>query len=57
MISRGGMLHDLGKLVDHGHHPAEAGAGSPTEEFAIIRTHPVVGDKILKPLRFLAREA
>ena len=27
------------------------------EEFELIRTHPVVGDKILKPLRFLACEA
>ena len=27
------------------------------QEFELIRTHPVVGDKILKPLRFLACEA
>src|SRR2546430_239884 len=29
----------------------------PEEEFEIVRSHPVVGDKILKPLRFLSCEA
>src|SRR2546430_5639730 len=27
------------------------------EEFELVRSHPVVGDKILKPLRFLSCEA
>jgi len=56
LMSRAGMLHDLGKLAIMDHI-----LGKPRqlteEEFELIRTHPVVGDKILKPLRFLACEA
>lgn len=54
--SRAGMLHDLGKLVIMDHilrKPRQL----TEEEFELIRSHPVVGDKILKPLRFLACEA
>jgi HD-GYP domain-containing protein (c-di-GMP phosphodiesterase class II) len=56
MMSRAGMLHDLGKLVVMDNilrKPRQL----TEEEFELIRTHPVVGDKILKPLRFLACEA
>jgi HD-GYP domain-containing protein (c-di-GMP phosphodiesterase class II) len=56
LMSRAGMLHDLGKLVIMDnilHKPRQL----TEEEFELIRTHPVVGDKILKPLRFLACEA
>jgi HD-GYP domain-containing protein (c-di-GMP phosphodiesterase class II) len=56
MMSRAGMLHDLGKLVIMDNilrKPRQL----TEEEFELIRTHPVVGDKILKPLRFLACEA
>ncbi len=56
MISRAGLLHDLGKLVILDNilrKPREL----TEEEFELIRSHPVVGDKILKPLRFLACEA
>jgi HD-GYP domain-containing protein (c-di-GMP phosphodiesterase class II) len=55
-MSRAGMLHDLGKLVIMDNilrKPRQL----TEEEFELIRTHPVVGDKILKPLRFLACEA
>lgn len=56
LISRAGMLHDLGKLVILDNilrKPRQL----TEEEFELIRSHPVVGDKILKPLRFLACEA
>src|SRR5262249_29633011 len=56
LMGRAGMLHDLGKLVIMDNilrKPRQL----TEEEFELIRTHPVVGDKILKPLRFLACEA
>src|SRR5262249_35030666 len=56
MMSRAGMLHDLGKLVIMDNilrKPRQL----TEEEFELIRTHPVVGDKILKPLKFLSCEA
>jgi HD-GYP domain-containing protein (c-di-GMP phosphodiesterase class II) len=56
LMSRAGMLHDLGKLVIMDNilrKPRQL----TEEEFELIRTHPVVGDKILKPLKFLACEA
>jgi response regulator RpfG family c-di-GMP phosphodiesterase len=56
LMSRAGMLHDLGKLVIMDNilrKPRQL----TEEEFELIRTHPVVGDKILAPLRFLACEA
>src|SRR5204863_227559 len=56
LMSRAGMLHDLGKLAIMDNilrKPRQL----TEEEFELIRTHPVVGDKILKPLRFLACEA
>jgi len=56
LMSRAGMLHDLGKLAIMDHilrKPRQL----TEEEFELIRTHPVVGDKILKPMRFLACEA
>jgi len=56
MVGRAGMLHDLGKLVMLDNilrKPRQL----TEEEFELIRTHPVVGDQILKPLRFLVCEA
>jgi HD-GYP domain-containing protein (c-di-GMP phosphodiesterase class II) len=49
------MLHDLGKLsiMDTILRKPER---LTAEEFTIIKSHPVVGAKILEPLRFLARE-
>jgi response regulator RpfG family c-di-GMP phosphodiesterase len=56
IICRGALLHDLGKLVI-----LDSLLQKPDrlteEEFALVRSHTVVGDKILKPLRFLACEA
>jgi len=56
MFGRAGMLHDLGKLVMLDNilrKPRQL----TEEEFELIRSHPVIGDRILKPLRFLACEA
>lgn len=56
LFTRAGMLHDLGKLVVLDNilrKPRQLTEG----EFELIRSHPVVGDKILKPLRFLTCEA
>ncbi len=53
---RAGMLHDLGKLVILDSILHKPGRLSK-EEYALIMRHPLVAHKILKPLRFLAREA
>jgi putative nucleotidyltransferase with HDIG domain len=55
VVRRGAMLHDLGKLSIMDtilRKPDRLTA----EEFAIIKSHPVVGARILEPLRFLVRE-
>ncbi len=56
VVWRSAMLHDLGNLST-----MDAILRNPTrltaEEFAIIKSHPLVGVKMLEPLRFLAREA
>jgi putative nucleotidyltransferase with HDIG domain len=55
VVRRGAMLHDLGKLsiMDTILRKPER---LTAEEFTIIKSHPIVGAKILEPLRFLARE-
>jgi response regulator RpfG family c-di-GMP phosphodiesterase len=56
VVSRGAMLHDLGKLSIMDtilRKPDRLTA----EEFAVIKAHPAVGERILKPLRFLSRES
>jgi response regulator RpfG family c-di-GMP phosphodiesterase len=56
VVSRGAMLHDLGKLsiMDTILRKPDR---LTDEEFALIKAHPVVGERILKPLRFLSRES
>jgi putative nucleotidyltransferase with HDIG domain len=56
VVTRGAMLHDLGKLsiMDTILRKPER---LTDEEFALIKAHPVVGERILKPLRFLSRES
>ena len=56
VVSRGAMLHDLGKLSIMDTILRKPDRLTP-EEFAIIKAHPVVGEHILKPLRFLGRES
>jgi putative nucleotidyltransferase with HDIG domain len=55
VVRRGAMLHDLGKLSI-----MDTILRKPqwltADEFTIIKSHPMVGAKILEPLRFLARE-
>lgn len=56
VVNRGGMLHDLGKLgtLDQ---ILRMPRKLTFEEFDVVKGHPAAGDKILKPLRFLAGEA
>ena len=56
VVARGAMLHDLGKLSIMDSILRKPGRLTP-EEFALIKQHPVIGDNILKPLRFLQRES
>jgi putative nucleotidyltransferase with HDIG domain len=55
VVRRGAMLHDLGKLSIMDTILRKPDRLTP-EEFTIIKSHPMVGAKILEPLRFLARE-
>jgi putative nucleotidyltransferase with HDIG domain len=56
LVSRGGILHDLGKLgiLDP---ILSKPARLTSEEYELIKEHVEVGYKILKPLGFLDREA
>ncbi len=56
IVTRGAMLHDLGKLsiMDTILRKPDR---LTDEEFALIKAHPEVGERILKPLRFLHRES
>ena len=56
VVNRGAMLHDLGKLSIMDTILRKPDRLSE-DEFTLIKAHPVVGERILKPLRFLAREA
>lgn len=56
VVSRGGMLHDLGKLVVMD-SILQKPARLTSEEFAVMREHPANAARILRPFRFLAREA
>jgi putative nucleotidyltransferase with HDIG domain len=56
VASRGGMLHDLGKLVVMD-SILQKPARLTSEETAVMREHPDNAARILQPFRFLAREA
>ena len=49
------ILHDIGKLAIPDNILLKPGKLTP-EEFEIIKLHPIVGDEILKPLRFFHQE-
>ena len=53
-IDRGGFLHDLGKVAIPDAVLFKPGPLT-TAEFAIIKTHPAVGERICMPLRTLAQ--
>ena len=53
-LQRGGMLHDLGKIVIPD-AILKKGARLTPDEWKIIRQHPVTGEMICKPLRTLRR--
>ncbi|MBN2423568.1 MAG: response regulator [Calditrichaceae bacterium] len=52
-IRRGGILHDIGKLAIHDDILLKPGPLSK-EEYEIIKSHPIEGEKICKPLKTLA---
>jgi putative nucleotidyltransferase with HDIG domain len=56
VASRAGILHDLGKLVVMD-SILQKPARLTSEEFAVMREHPVNAARILKPFRFLDKEA
>jgi putative nucleotidyltransferase with HDIG domain len=56
VVCRGGILHDLGKLAILDPILSKPGRLTP-EEYELVKAHTEVGDKILKPLGFLRREA
>lgn len=53
-ISCGGYLHDIGKMGIRDTILLKPGSLTP-DEIAEIRLHPVTGDNIIKPMRFLSR--
>jgi response regulator RpfG family c-di-GMP phosphodiesterase len=54
-ISFGGYLHDIGKIGVRDTILLKPGRLTP-EEFAEIKMHPVIGDNIIKPIRFFPKE-
>jgi len=53
-IERGGFLHDLGKIAIPDAVLFKPGSLT-REEFTVVKTHPVVGERICWPLRTLER--
>lgn len=52
-IRRGGILHDIGKIAIHDAILMKQGPLTP-DEFQIIKQHPVIGERICKPLKSLS---
>ncbi len=55
LIRFGGFLHDIGKIGVRDTVLLKAG-GLTREEFDEIRRHAVIGDEIVKPIKFFTRE-
>ncbi|HYY45693.1 MAG TPA: HD domain-containing phosphohydrolase [Candidatus Angelobacter sp.] len=53
LLEYGAMLHDIGKIGIPGYILQKPGPLTP-EEFAIMREHPVIGERILAAVPFLA---
>jgi putative nucleotidyltransferase with HDIG domain len=52
-IQRAAILHDIGKIGTKYHVPRTEGGLDP-EEFARVREHPVLGERIVTQLQFMA---
>src|SRR5256712_2853387 len=52
LLEYGALLHDIGKVGLPGYIPQKPGPLTP-EEFAIMREHPVIGERILASVPFL----
>lgn len=52
-VRRGGILHDIGKIAIHDGILLKQGPLTP-EEFDVIKQHPVIGERICKPLKSLS---
>jgi diguanylate cyclase (GGDEF)-like protein len=53
LLEYGALLHDIGKIGIPGYILQKPGALTP-EEFAVMREHPVIGERILASVPFLA---
>src|SRR2546421_6005523 len=53
LLEYGALLHDIGKIGIPGYILQKPGPLTP-EEFAIMREHPVIGERILASVQFLA---
>jgi len=53
LLEYGALLHDIGKIGIPGYILQKPGALTP-EEFAIMREHPVIGERIVASVPFLA---
>ena len=53
LVEYGALLHDIGKIGIPGYILQKPGPLTP-EEFAIMREHPVIGERILVSVQFLA---
>jgi HD-GYP domain-containing protein (c-di-GMP phosphodiesterase class II) len=53
MIEYAGVLHDIGKIGIDLAIIHKKGRLTP-EEFAVVRNHPLVGERIIRPIGFLA---
>ncbi len=52
-VRRGGILHDIGKIAIHDSILLKQGPLTP-DEYLIIKQHPVIGERICKPLKSLS---
>jgi putative two-component system response regulator len=53
-LYRGGFLHDLGKVAIPD-HILKKGADLTAAEWVVMRRHPIIGERICKPLRSLRK--
>jgi len=44
-------VHDIGKVAVSRPHLAQAGAASDSDEWKIMKQHPLIGERICRPLK------